>query len=58
MAPRSPWELSLAEIVKEGVPTDDKVEEILVAISPLFPTPHKTTFDWHFFIASIASLKE
>ena len=28
-----------------GVPTDDNVEAILFAINPLFPTPHKITFD-------------
>ena len=43
--PKSPCELSLAEIVKEGVPTDDKVAEIFEAIKPLLPTPHNMIFD-------------
>ena len=48
--PRSPCEASLAEIAKEGVPTDDNVAEIFEAMIPLFPTPHITTFDLHFSI--------
>ena len=45
MLPRSPCEQSLAESEKEGVPTEDKVVDILAAINPLFPTPHKITLD-------------
>ena len=52
MLPRSPWEQSFADKENEGVPTDDRVADIFAAINPLFPTPHKTTFDWHFVIAS------
>ena len=58
MLPRSPWEQSLADNENEGVPTEDNVAEILAAIKPLFPTPHKITLDWHFTIASTAWLKE
>ena len=43
--PRSPCEASLAEIAKEGVPTEASVAAILDAINPLFPTPHRITFD-------------
>ena len=43
--PRSPCEQSLADIENEGVPTDDKVDAIFEAISPLFPTPQKITLD-------------
>ena len=35
----------LADNEKDGVPTDDKVAEILDAIIPLFPTPQIITFD-------------
>ena len=40
------------------MPTEDKVAAILFAIRPLFPTPHKITFDWHFTICSTAKLNE
>ena len=56
--PRSPWEQSLADREKEGVPTEDRVAEIFAPIRPLFPTPHKITLDWHFAITSTASLNE
>ena len=58
MLPRSPWEQSFADKENEGVPTEERVAEILAAINPLFPTPHKMTLDWQFVIASTASLKE
>ena len=45
MLPKSPWEHSFADKVKDGLPTDDKVAEIFEAIKKLFPTPHKLTFD-------------
>jgi hypothetical protein len=41
MLPKSPCEESLADKLKDGVPTEDKVAEILAAIKPLLPTPHK-----------------
>ena len=56
--PKSPCKQSLADREKEGVPTEDRVAEILAAISPLFPTPHRITFDWQFEIVPTASLKE
>ena len=43
--PRSPCEASLAEMQKDGVPTDARVAAIFDAINPLLPTPHKITFD-------------
>ena len=43
--PKSPWEESLADKQNDGVPTDDKVAAIFWALNPLFPTPHKITFD-------------
>ena len=46
--PKSPWEQSLAETEKDGVPTEDKVADIFDAIIPLFPTPQTITFDLHF----------
>ena len=58
MLPKSPWEESLADKLNEGVPTDDKVDEIFAAIRPLLPTPHKITFDWHFAISITALLNE
>ena len=48
--PKSPCEQSLADIEKDGVPTDERVAEIFDAIIPLFPTPHRITFDLHFNI--------
>ena len=54
--PRSPWELSLAERAKDGVPTDESVAEIFDATNPLFPTPQSMTLDWHLLIRSMASL--
>ena len=56
--PKSPWEESLADKKNDGVPTDDKVDAILLAINPLFPTPHRITFDWHFIICCTAKLNE
>ena len=56
--PKSPWEQSLADIEKAGVPTEENVDAILEAIKPLFPTPAKITFDWQFAITSTALLKE
>ncbi len=53
----SPCEQSLADNEKEGVPIDDSVADILLAIIPLFPTPHKITLDWQLTIASTALLK-
>ena len=58
MLPRSPWEESPAERLKAGVPTEENVAAIFAAIKPLFPTPHKTTFDWHLEIWITAWLKE
>ena len=49
---------SPAERLKDGVPTEDKVAEILDVIPVLFPTPHKITFDWHFAILITASLND
>ena len=40
------------------MPTDDNVAEIFEAIIPLFPTPHKTTFEEHLEIAVTALLNE
>ena len=56
--PKSPCEQSLAESAKDGLPTEDSVAAIFDAIRPLFPTPHKIIFDWHFVIKSTAWLKE
>ncbi len=56
--PRSPWEESLADRLKEGVPTEDNVAAIFEAIRPLFPTPHKITLDWHLEIWITALLNE
>ena len=56
--PKSPCEQSLAETANEGVPTDDKVAEILEAIIPLLPTPQIITFDLHLKIAFTALLKD
>ena len=58
MLPRSPWLQSLADIEKDGVPTDDKVDAIFDAISPLLPTPPKITLDWQLDINSIALLND
>ena len=58
MLPRSPWEQSFADSENEGVPTEESVAEIFAAINPLLPTPHSITLDWHFDIASTASLNE
>ena len=58
MLPKSPWEESLADKLKEGVPTEDKVADILAAINPLLPTPHKITLDLHFAISATALLNE
>ena len=43
--PKSPCEASLAERLKEGVPTEASVAAIFDAISPLLPTPQRITFD-------------
>jgi hypothetical protein len=40
------------------VPTEDKVADILAAIKPLLPTPHKITLDLHFAISTTALLNE
>ena len=40
------------------MPTEDKVADILAAINPLFPTPHKITLDLHFAISTTALLNE
>ena len=56
--PRSPCEQSLAETVKDGVPTEDNVAEIFDAIIPLLPTPQIITFDLHFRIIFTASTKD
>ena len=56
--PKSPWEQSLADTEKDGVPTEDNVAEIFDAIIPLFPTPQIITFDLHFDIALTASSNE
>ena len=58
MLPRSPCEQSFADSENEGVPTEESVAEIFAAINPLLPTPHSITLDWHFDIASTASLNE
>ena len=34
-----------AERLNDGVPTEESVAAIFEAISPLLPTPHRTTFD-------------
>ena len=52
--PKSPWEQSLAEIEKDGVPTEDNVADIFEAIIPLLPTPHMITLDLHFWITLTA----
>ena len=52
------FENALADIEKDGVPTDDKVADIFEAIKPLLPTPQTITFDLHLLIKSIASLKD
>ena len=57
MLPISPCEQSLADNEKEGVPIDDKVADILLAMIPLFPTPHNITLDWQLTIALTALLK-
>ena len=49
---------SVADIEKDGVPTEDKVAEIFDAIIPLLPTPQIITFDLHLAIAFTASLNE
>ena len=49
---------SLAEIEKDGVPTEERVAEIFDAIIPLFPTPQIITFDLHLEIAFTALLKD
>ena len=56
--PKSPWEQSLADIEKAGVPIDENVDAILDAIKPLLPTPTSITLDWQFAIASTALLKD
>ena len=43
--PKSPCEASLADRLKEGVPTEASVAAILDAMRPLFPTPQRITFD-------------
>ena len=53
----SPCEQSLAERENDGVPIDESVADILFAIIPLFPTPHKITFDWQLTIAFTALSK-
>ena len=58
MLPRSPWEESPADKLKDGVPTEERVAAIFEAINPLLPTPHKITLDWHLAILLTASLKE
>ena len=55
--PKSPCKQSLAESEKAGLPTEDIVEAILEAISPLFPTPHKIILDWQLIIALTAFSK-
>ena len=45
MLPILPCEQSFAEREKEGVPIEERVAEILLAILPLFQTPHKITLD-------------
>ena len=57
MLPKSPCEQSFADNEKDGVPTEDSVADILLAIIPLFPTPHKITFDWQLTIALTARSK-
>ena len=42
------WPLAIDRIdeyKKEGVPMDEKVAAILLAIKPLFPTPQSTNLD-------------
>ena len=56
--PKSPCEQSDAEIGNDGVPTDDKVAEILDAIIPLLPTPHTMTLDLHLSKTLTASSKD
>ena len=56
--PKSPWEESLADKLKDGVPTDESVAAIFDAISPLLPTPHKITFELHLATWITASLNE
>ena len=53
----SPWEQSPADTENDGVPIDEKVADILFAIIPLLPTPHKIIFDWQFTIAFTALSK-
>ena len=58
MLPRSPWDELLADKKKAGVPTEEKVAAILLAINPLFPTPQRITLDWHFAFSLTALLNE
>jgi len=58
MLPRSPWLESAADKKNEGVPTDENVAAILEAINPLFPTPHRITFEEHLAISCTALLKD
>ena len=58
MLPKSPWEESLADKLNDGVPTEDRVADILEAINPLLPTPQSITFDWHLAIWTTVWLNE
>ena len=43
--PKSPWEASLADKIKEALPTDEKVELNFALILEDFPTPQNIIFD-------------
>ena len=43
ICPKSPCEHELGSTKKDGVPTDESVDEIFLAIIPDFPTPDKIT---------------
>ena len=57
MLPRSPCKQSFAEIEKDGLPTEDRVDAIFEAIRPLLPTPHRIILDWQFVMALTAFSK-
>ncbi len=56
MIPASPWAASAGCKKTEGVPVEDKVEEIFFPTSPDLPTPVTINFPLHSKISSIACL--
>ena len=57
--PKSPWEQEFASTKKEGVPTDESVEEIFFPIIPDLPTPDIMILPFlHPIIASTAWLND